>query len=264
MRKIVVGDIHGRAKALEQCFERSKFDFQNDTLISLGDITDGGSEVYECVELLLQVENLIPIRGNHDQWFVDWIETGIHPAKWLQGGYGTLRSYIKNIDETIQVAGRHNGYITGLNPSDLPDTHIRFWKSQAIKYIDEENRCFVHGGFNRNSSIREQSPDFLIWDRELWNQAMSYEFSNSENNLNSIGSFKMVDDFKEVYIGHTTTMCWNYKKLYKGDHRNTPIVDPIKAGNIYNLDTGAGSNGKLTFMDVNTKKYWQSDFIEDL
>jgi serine/threonine protein phosphatase 1 len=258
-RTFVIGDIHGRADALQQCLIRCKFDFDTDTLISLGDIADGGQQVYEVVEILLQIKNHIPIKGNHDDWFTDWILTGIHPAGWLQGGYGTLKSYVNNIDPSIKVIKKQNKYITGLNPGDLPETHITFWNSQIPKYVDEENRCFVHGGFDRTLPIREQPPDHLYWNRQLWYQAMSYEFTLTPNVQRSY-RFKMVDDFKEVYIGHTTTECWTYQKLYKNDKRHLPIVDPIRAANIWNLDTGA----KLTIMDINTKKYWQSDLLQDL
>ena len=30
------------------------------------------------------------------------------------------------------------------------------------------------------------------------------------------------------------------------------------------MDTGAGWNGKLTIMDVDTEEYWQSDLVESL
>ena len=36
MRTLVMGDIHGAALALQQCFERAQFDFDNDCLIQLG------------------------------------------------------------------------------------------------------------------------------------------------------------------------------------------------------------------------------------
>ena len=29
--------------------------------------------------------------------------------------------------------------------------------------------------------------------------------------------------------------------------------------NVWNLDTGAGYRGRLTIMDIDSKKYWQSD-----
>ncbi len=37
----------------------------------------------------------------------------------------------------------------------------------------------------------------------------------------------------------------------------------FRAG-IWNLDTGAGWEGKLTVMNVDTKEYYQSDPVEDL
>lgn len=50
MKTFIIGDIHGGNKALEQVLERSGFNREKDTLISLGDIADGWSETSECVE----------------------------------------------------------------------------------------------------------------------------------------------------------------------------------------------------------------------
>ena len=85
MKTFTIGDTHGNYRALKQCLERSNFDYENDTLIHLGDICDGWVYVYECVEELLKIKNLIPIKGNHDDWFLQWINTGIHPDGWRQG-----------------------------------------------------------------------------------------------------------------------------------------------------------------------------------
>jgi serine/threonine protein phosphatase 1 len=38
----------------------------------------------------------------------------------------------------------------------------------------------------------------------------------------------------------------------------------MRAANIYNIDTGAGHNGRLTIMNIETKEYWQSDLVEEL
>ena len=72
MKTFVMGDVHGAYKALKQCLERASFDYQNDCLIQLGDIADGGNEVYECVEELLKIKNLVAIKGNHDDWFCEY------------------------------------------------------------------------------------------------------------------------------------------------------------------------------------------------
>lgn len=42
MRKFVVGDLHGNYLGLMQCLEKVKFNKEEDLLISLGDICDGG------------------------------------------------------------------------------------------------------------------------------------------------------------------------------------------------------------------------------
>lgn len=38
----------------------------------------------------------------------------------------------------------------------------------------------------------------------------------------------------------------------------------MNSGVIWNVDTGAGGKGKLSFMDVDTKEVWQSDCSIDL
>ncbi len=249
-RTFVMGDKHGAHKALVQCLERSKFDKKEDTLIDLGDICDGWSEVDKCVDELLSIDNLIPIKGNHDDWFWQWIMTGVHPVKWKQGGDGTLRSYCKRFGKNIQITSA--GYETDLNPSDIPEIHRRFFYLQHLKYIDDEYRCFVHGGFNRHLSIEAQEPWILYWDRDLWYSAMSFAATTrGDKDKATPRVIKTIDKFKEIYIGHTATTAWD---------KDTPM----QAGNIWNLDTGAGFKGRLTIMDVDTKEFWQSDRVEEL
>jgi serine/threonine protein phosphatase 1 len=40
MKTFVIGDIHGGYRALIQVLDRAGFDYDNDTLISLGDVAD--------------------------------------------------------------------------------------------------------------------------------------------------------------------------------------------------------------------------------
>ena len=69
--------------------------------------------------------------------------------------------------------------------------------------------------------------------------------------------FKTANNFSEIYVGHTATTHWSFEK----DKYGTPIpcTKPIKMGNLWNVDTGAGWDGKLTLMDVDTKEIFQSD-----
>lgn len=78
-RTLVMGDCHGGYRALLQVFERSKFDYDNDKLIFVGDVSDGWVESYECLEELMKIKNLVFVRGNHDQWLKDWLKEGKRP-----------------------------------------------------------------------------------------------------------------------------------------------------------------------------------------
>lgn len=229
-RTLVMGDIHGAHKAVIQCLERSKFDKNTDTLVQLGDVADGWSETREVVDELLNIPNLIPIKGNHDEWAYEWMRTGIqddHHRK--QGGQATFDSYL------------NHQYII-----DIPESHIRFFSHQIDYYIDDKLRIFTHGGFNRHYLLRDQLTEMFCWDRDLWMAALSYK------ELEPMGAkFRIAEPCTEVYIGHTATTAWKTDK-------------PMKSANIWNLDTGAGFHGKLTIMDADTHEYWQSDLVQQI
>lgn len=246
MRTFVMGDIHGAYKALIQCLEKAEFNYEEDQLVQLGDVADGYNEVFECVEELLKINNLIAIKGNHDEWFNDFIQSGIHPQSWVQGGKATAILYLRLKGREYIITPSGNSYKTFLNPGDIPERHQQFFRNQHLYYIDNENNCFVHGGFNRLVEFKGQIPYMYYWDRSLWTAALSYEAITEIN-----GKFQMVTPFNEIFIGHTSTINWE-------------IDQPIKAANVYNLDTGAGHGSRLTIMEVQTKKYWQSEPVKDL
>lgn len=245
------GDIHGNYKGLIQALERSGFDNATDTLISLGDVVDGHSQSFEVVEELLKIKNLIAIKGNHDDWFNTWIQTGNNPSGWMQGQKATGQSYVDNL---IEKGLYFYDYSSGiprprLTTAHLPDKHINFFANQLPYYLDDKNRLFVHGGFNRHFPLEEQG-DILWWDRDLWSQALTYE-SMTKGPLPKKPSFKMIGDYTEVFIGHTQVQFWKE-------------TIPMHAANIWNLDTGGGWYGHVTIMDVDTKEFWQSDDAKSL
>ena len=69
-RKIVIGDIHGARRALEQLLERVKPE-KTDELIFMGDYVDGWSESAQVIDYLIGLEktnHCVFIKGNHDAW----------------------------------------------------------------------------------------------------------------------------------------------------------------------------------------------------
>jgi serine/threonine protein phosphatase 1 len=249
MKTFVLGDIHGASRALDQCMVRSGFDLENDCLIQLGDVVDGFADVYDCVETLLSVKHLIALKGNHDDWFLEFINSGYHPTGWDFGGKATALSYLRLTGRERLIQRGREGYKTALDPKDIPESHKQFFEAQLLFHIDEENNFYAHAGFNRFLSIPQQRPETFYWDRELWLSALDY---HTMKRLNSaMGPFINFCDFNEIYIGHTPTINWETDK-------------PMRAVNLLNIDTGARQGGKLTIMDIYTKEYWQSDVVEEL
>ena len=235
MRTFVMGDLHGAYKALEQCLRKSGFDRANDRLIQLGDVVDGHDGAYACVEELLTIRNLVAMRGNHDDWLREFIEAGYHPVQWNFGGAATAKSYLLASCKPPGLLYTGKGYKTSLNPGDIPKSHQAFFSKQIPFYIDEQNHCFVHAGFDPCRPFEGQAPQAYWWDRELWSRAVS-----------EMRQIEMRTEFRAVFLGHSCTLRWNSDR-------------PIQFGNICNIDTGAGSTGRLTIMEVTTKRFWQSE-----
>jgi serine/threonine protein phosphatase 1 len=249
MREFVMGDLHGACQALKQCLQKVDFNYQKDRLIQLGDVVDRNGEAFECVEELLKIKNLIVVRGNHDDWFDEFCLTGRHPADWIHGGQATARSYWNRLHGKRRVATDDFEIRKQLTPEHIPETHRFFFTRLPLYHVDAKGRCFVHGGFNRFHPFNGQPPSTYYWDRELWTEALEWQLS--ERLHPGQRPFHVATPFKEIFIGHTPTMEWN-------------IHVPMQAAHIYNLDTGAGRGGRLTIMDVETKKYWQSEPVASL
>lgn len=243
-RLFVLGDIHGRYKALIQVFERANFDLENDTCIFVGDIVDRGPEPFKCIEFMLKIKKAIFIRGNHDSNFNYWIKT---QRDGFQGKNGVLITKLEWIKASDQMKEMTSEYFEKTVPF----------------YIDDQNRMFTHGGFDNNTLVRDHTyhEDNFAWDRTLWQEA----FECKENEV-----IKTADNFTEIYIGHTPTI--NYSTEEKESIMGiiitiikNPVITPMYRGGIWNIDTGAGFGiGKLTLMNIETKEIFQSDLINTL
>ncbi len=223
MKRFVIGDIHGGRKALVQCLKRSKFDSEKDLLISLGDLCDGWPEVNKVIDELLLIKNLKLILGNHDEWTLRWMKDGWMGDIWTsQGGLETMESYQRD-------------------RARVPESHKNFLKS-AVLFLELDNKLFVHGGVNPDMELTKQDPEFLMWDRDLLDNAVKMSKKKPEHRYGK---------WDDIFVGHTTT------EVYK-------TLKPVHACNVWDLDTGGGWSGKLTIMDIDSHEYWQSDLVPDL
>jgi serine/threonine protein phosphatase 1 len=120
----------------------------------------------------------------------------------------------------------------------IPESHIAFLEN-ARPYHILGNKLFVHAGIDTSQKLDQQSNDIFLWDRVLARRALNH-FNKGER--------MQLTSFEEVYVGHTPT---TYGR-------------PVRACEIWLMDTGAGWSGQLSMMDVDTKDVFTSENVPDL
>lgn len=228
MPKYVIGDIHGSFKGVEQIIKKTPLK-KNDQLIFLGDYVDGWSENKEVIDYLIHLSsiyNCIFLKGNHDDLLLEYLKNNSKNNEWLKsGGQSSVNSYLNASPETILK-------------------HIDFLESLLPYHIDDKNRLFIHAGFTNLKGVKyEYFKPLFYWDRTLWETALSLDSSLPLEHPFYPERLKV---YKEIFLGHTPVTRIN---------KTTPFF----AANVINLDTGAGFQGPLTIMNVDTKEYWQSN-----
>lgn len=233
MRTLVIGDIHGGLKALQQALARARISLA-DKLIFLGDYVDGWSQSPQVLDYLIElgtVQNCVFIRGNHDALLLKWLKGNHDNPLWNNhGGESTIAAY-KSVTDIVR---QH---------------HIRFLETLDDFYLDNSNRLFVHAGFtNMNGVHFEYFTKMFYWERTLWETAMAVDKKMERDHPFFPKRLTLYD---EVYIGHTPVT-----RIGK--------TIPVQMDCVWNMDTGAAFQGPLSVMDVDSKEFWQSDPLPEL
>jgi len=252
MSTYVIGDIHGSHLAVLQCLERCDFDPIEDTLISLGDVCDGWPFVKETVEILQAIPNFQAVIGNHDMWAMGWAKNktpipkkqlncvGHHFDRWGRTNECLNCGMTEETHLWISQGGLNTVKSFDNDPGKFP---IDFFENFAMN-LESDGQVFVHGGLDPNQKIlAKQSIEVCTWDRDLVEYARGKHWNNPDYKFGG---------WKDIFVGHTTT------QRYEKD------LIPLHFCNVWMIDTGGGWTGKLTIMDIDTKKYWQSDLVPDL
>src|ERR1700710_1061510 len=105
-RKIVIGDIHGALKALQQLLLSVALQ-PDDQLMFLGDYVDGWSQSADVIAYLIELEkrqSCIFIKGNHDMCCSSWLAENTADEEWLyHGGKSTVTNYLEYSTEQKAV-----------------------------------------------------------------------------------------------------------------------------------------------------------------
>jgi serine/threonine protein phosphatase 1 len=244
MRTLVIGDIHGSYKSLKKGLKLADFNIDSDRIICLGDYINGWDEDLEVIQFLIELKGKAAISpiflmGNHDFWFREMIQNDFNRFRdteyiesqyslWFnKGGGQTYKRYLSLSDEEIIF-------------------HKRHFFDHLKRYHLEDNKLFVHAGFNPKSGFKktlEKDPNSLFWNRSLFEKA--YKLDKHQSSDDNNGGTHYFDDFDRIYIGHTPTNNYGFKK-------------PVKLCNVINLDQGCKTNGRLTIWVEAEDIYFQT------
>lgn len=167
-RILAIGDIHGTLDKLQMLLADIYWDPDKDTLLFIGDYVDRGPDSAGVIDHILGLklwsENIICLRGNHEQLFLDFLEGKNVQSFLYNGGQTTIESY-------------------GGSDGGIPQAHYDFLRSLPY-YHETDEYIFVHAGLRDGRRIHEQDEHDLLWIRE--------EFIYSD-----------YDHGKRVIYGHT-------------------------------------------------------------
>ena len=237
-RVLVIGDIHGHYKKFISLYKKLNVD-ENDLLIFLGDYIDRGP-IGECGYMLERImresekENVITLRGNHEQMMIDFFDKG--DFNWLlNGGDKTGRDIREKMKDDPEIMAKILKFV-----NSLPLSH-------QMK-INDKDYFFCHAGIDPKISLDEQDSTSLLWIRD--------EF------------FTKYDGDTIIVVGHTplpllnpegslATWCRDNQRIF-GKKNITPQWR--RNGKILMMDTGSYFiNGCISCMDLKSGELWQSD-----
>lgn len=220
-----IGDIHGESEKLDLLHAMIRADARSraaerKVAVYLGDYIDRGLDCPGVVERL--VGDPLPgfesvfLKGNHEEFMMQFLETGDNSSGWFHnGGLNTLEGYGVDI-RGHSLWRQDSGELRDALDENLPDRHRQFLEALDLYHV-EGGYLFVHAGIWPGRALKDQTSADLLWIRN--------RFLDSGE-----------DHGFMVVHGHTPC--------------DFPEIKPNRIG----IDTGACYGGKLTALALEGEK----------
>jgi len=146
-----IGDIHGCFDKLKNLISLLPINYEEDTLVFLGDYIDRGSDSFAVVEYLIDLNkkhsNIVFLKGNHEDMLFRYLYGKDEATFLFNGGQQTLKDYMNKKGKIV-----------------IPPDHLDFYKSLQL-YHETDDYIFVHAGMRDDVPISRQSQADLLWIR---------------------------------------------------------------------------------------------------
>jgi calcineurin-like phosphoesterase family protein len=246
-RSFIIGDIHGDIAALKRIQEQLPPLTPRDTLIFLGDYLDRGPHSAQVVAHVMQLPERTParvvaLRGNHEDAWLRVLDEGWDNfvATPENGTLATLRSFTGGSVPSPDELPTQEEFAAMSNATFFPKSVIAWIRARPYWY-ENEHGIYLHGALpiRQNGSFphpRDVEPEgALVWSNEP----------------------RFFQDYtgKRIVVGHTST-----RSLPPGLSEHTPDdpTDLFRHGSVFALDTGSGTGGFLTALELPSATVYES------
>lgn len=223
-----IGDIHGRSDLLSSLLVKIENDWhrhsdKNIHLVFLGDYVDRGLHSRQVLEIIVNLDfpnaTLVPLKGNHEDAMLGFLDSPLESVGWLQyGGTETLLSYGVSMPPGIPKPKTLYDTAGALREA-LPESHWRFLNGLQYSFTLGDF-LFVHAGINPDEELSNQSLHDLLWIRGAF--------------MNHSGLYEKV-----VVHGHTITDTVEFKpnriSLDTGAYYSNQLSCLVLEGNSHQL-----------------------------
>lgn len=171
---LVISDIHGCYDEFQALLANTEYAPERDQLYLLGDYMDRGpksKDAIDRVKELVEADGAVALRGNHDQFFLDWLDDPVEGMRQvaLNGGLETIRSFLGGIDWGASDPEVWRAWADAVK-RDYPDV-VAFLRALPY-YREEAGYIFVHAGIDPSlDDWRKTSAHDMIWIREPFLEA---------------------------------------------------------------------------------------------
>lgn len=263
MKYYVVSDVHGYYSILINTLKEKGFfnDKEPHKLIVCGDMMDRGTEAVEMQEFMLDLlrnEELIFVRGNHEDLFLDMIDKfeknrwGISLGTSHHVSNGTWDTALQLADMSENMALQNTQeFFTKIKETGFYSELI----VQSVNYFETNNYIFVHGWIpcfteNYPEWYRENrhykfNPDWRNSDPNGWRKARWF------NGMELAKSHNIIENGKKIVCGHWHTS-WGHSNIQNNgsEFGNDADFSPYQNDNIIAIDACTAYSGQINCLVI--------------
>lgn len=229
-RVLAIGDIHGMYEKLIKLMDKIRFAPEEDLLVFLGDYVDRGPDSEKNLQFIYDLQHSRPdsvvcLLGNHEVMMSSYF---------MQKGVSYNNLIVDYADSWLDNGGFDT--LRQLNELDAGKREeLVMWVTNLPVQYRYQEFFFCHAGVDPDVPLAAQNEFDMLWRRQQWWE----QYKGGET----------------VVVGHTPV-----QKINKQIEYTRRVPKPLfLQNNVIMCDTGAYmSGGKLSCVDVLSKKVWQA------